>query len=159
VVTASVSTTTATLGGGLRGLKLLKARGSEFRGFPRDAYTTGNDIAERVLVTDLAAHWTYNTAVVDPEANYPDLHDSVRATLAATFARVHSKSIQYSMLTMATAVLDAAPTIATLTLILPNIHHTPVDLSPFGLTNEQEILIPTQRTHSLIQATFSRETN
>jgi urate oxidase len=157
LVKATASMDAVSLGGGLDGLRLLKATGSEFRGFPRDPYTTGHDVTDRVLVTNLAAHWTYTQSEVVDGLDYPSVHARVHSLLAATFADVHSKSIQFSMRAMAAAVLDNVPSIATITLTLPNIHHNVADLTPFGLTNDREVLIPTERTHSLIEAEFSRD--
>jgi urate oxidase len=39
---------------------------------------------------------------------------------------------------------------------LPNIHHTPVDLSPFGLPNDNEIFVVSDRPFGLIEATIAR---
>jgi urate oxidase len=41
-------------------------------------------------------------------------------------------------------------------MVLPNLHHWLVDLSPFGLTNDREIYIATTEPHGLIEATVRR---
>jgi hypothetical protein len=40
---------------------------------------------------------------------------------------------------------------------LPNIHHTPVDLSPFDLANDNEIFVVSDRPFGLIEATVTRD--
>ena len=41
-------------------------------------------------------------------------------------------------------------------MALPNLHHWLVDLSPFGLENDNEIFIATTEPHGLIEATVRR---
>ena len=41
-------------------------------------------------------------------------------------------------------------------LSLPNKHHLPVDLSPFGLENKNEIFVATEEPYGLIEATLTR---
>ncbi len=41
-------------------------------------------------------------------------------------------------------------------MVLPNLHHWLVDLSPFGLDNDHEIYTPTTEPHGLIEATVRR---
>ena len=42
-------------------------------------------------------------------------------------------------------------------LTMPNRHHLLVDLSHFGLTNENEIFVATEEPFGLIEATVTRE--
>jgi urate oxidase len=39
---------------------------------------------------------------------------------------------------------------------LPNKHHIPVDLAPFGLENRNEIFVATEEPFGLIEATIRR---
>jgi urate oxidase len=39
---------------------------------------------------------------------------------------------------------------------MPNKHHPPVDLSPFGLENRNEIFVATEEPHGLIEAMVVR---
>jgi urate oxidase len=57
---------------------------------------------------------------------------------------------------MGQAVLDAVPEVAEIHLVMPNRHHLPVDLTPFGLTNCNEIFVATEEPFGLIQATVRR---
>ena len=42
------------------------------------------------------------------------------------------------------------------TLVMPNKHHLPVDLARFGLENRNEIFVPTDEPHGLIEGTVTR---
>jgi urate oxidase len=41
--------------------------------------------------------------------------------------------------------------------VMPNKHHLPFDLSRLGLENRNEIFVPTDEPHGLIEATLVRE--
>jgi urate oxidase len=53
-------------------------------------------------------------------------------------------------------VLSAYEEIAEITITLPNRHHLPVDLSPFGLEDKNEIFVATEEPHGVIEATVTR---
>jgi urate oxidase len=42
-------------------------------------------------------------------------------------------------------------------LTLPNKHHFPVDLTPFGLDNPGEVFVATDRPYGLIEGTVQRD--
>jgi len=142
---------------GVRDLVVLKSTGSEFAGFLVDDYTTLAPTHDRVLATSLTAGWTYAT---DGGAGPPDwdaTYDAVRRTLLDRFAHVHSLALQQSLWEMGRAVLEAAPSIASIELVAPNIHHIAVDLAPFGLANDGEVFHVTDRPYGLIEVTVGRE--
>ena len=142
---------------GVRDLVVLKSTGSEFAGFLVDDYTTLAPTHDRVLATSLTAGWTYAT---DGGAGPPDwdaTYDAVRRTLLDRFAHVHSLALQQSLWEMGRAVLEAAPSIASIELVAPNIHHIAVDLTPFGLANDGEVFHVTDRPYGLIEVTVGRE--
>jgi urate oxidase len=57
---------------------------------------------------------------------------------------------------MGEAALAAVPEITTIRLSLPNKHHLLVDLSRFGLENNNEIFVATDEPFGLIEATIRR---
>jgi urate oxidase len=57
---------------------------------------------------------------------------------------------------MGQAVLDVNEEVTAIRLVMPNRHHLPVDLTPFGLQNRNEIFVATEEPHGLIEATLSR---
>ena len=58
---------------------------------------------------------------------------------------------------MGEAVLKATPEIVEIRMSMPNKHHFVVDLSPFGLTNENEVFYASDRPYGLIEGTLMRE--
>jgi len=54
-------------------------------------------------------------------------------------------------------VLEARPEVAEVRLTLPNRHHYPVDLTPFGLTNGNEVFVAGDRPYGLIEGTVTRD--
>jgi urate oxidase len=57
---------------------------------------------------------------------------------------------------MGQAVLDTFEDVTAIRLTMPNKHHLPVDLRPFGLENRNEIFVPTEEPFGLIEATLVR---
>ncbi|UMG91465.1 amidohydrolase family protein [Nocardioides sp. TF02-7] len=91
---------------GLTGLVLLKTTGSEFRGFPRDRFTTLAETEDRVLATSVTATWRYAAA---GGVDFDTAHAAVRAALVDAFARTHSRALQQTIHAMGGAALDACP--------------------------------------------------
>ncbi|GAA1240455.1 urate oxidase [Prauserella halophila] len=139
---------------GLTGLTVLKSTGSEFHGFPRDDYTTLAETDDRILATALTARWRYGaTGGIDWTASF----EEIRRILLETFATKHSLSLQQTLYAMGEAVLEARPEVAEIRLSLPNKHHFLVDMSPFGLTNENEVFYAADRPYGLIEGTVLRD--
>ncbi|MEU5258073.1 factor-independent urate hydroxylase [Amycolatopsis sp. NPDC021455] len=138
---------------GIDGLTLLKSTGSEFHGFPRDKYTTLAETADRILATAVTARWRYQGEDIDWAAS----HAEIRWLMLETFATKHSLSLQQTLYAMGAAVLEARPEVAEVRLSLPNKHHFLVDLSPFGLKNENEVFYAADRPYGLIEGTILRD--
>lgn len=136
---------------GFSGLPILKTHGSAFEEFTRDKFTTLWEAPDRLLATEITAHWLYGTAEVDFEASWHD----VRRILIESFVEHDSHSMQHSLHTMGTAVLDGHPEIAEITLSLPNKHHLEVDLRPFGIRSD-EVFFPVDDPHGTIEGTVRR---
>ncbi|WP_103337494.1 factor-independent urate hydroxylase [Amycolatopsis sp. CA-126428] len=138
---------------GIDGLTLLKSTGSEFHGFPRDEYTTLAETGDRILATAVTAKWRYQGEDLDWAAS----HREIRRVLLETFATKHSLSLQQTLYAMGSAVLEARPEVAEVRLSLPNKHHFLVDLSPFGLKNDNEVFYAADRPYGLIEGTILRD--
>ncbi|MEC3976354.1 factor-independent urate hydroxylase [Amycolatopsis sp. H20-H5] len=138
---------------GLDDLVVLKSTGSEFHGFPREKYTTLPETDDRILATAVTARWRYQGDGIDWTAS----HAEVRRILLETFATKHSLSLQQSLYAMGEAVLEARPEVAEVRLSLPNKHHFLVDLSPFGLKNDNEVFYAADRPYGLIEGTVLRD--
>jgi urate oxidase len=138
---------------GVDGLVVLKSAGSEFHGFPRDRYTTLAETGDRILATAVTARWRHAAGEVDWAASFGE----VRRTLLEAFATKHSLSLQQTLYAMGEAVLLAREEIAEVRLSLPNKHHFAVDLTPFGLTNDNEVFHVADRPYGLIEGTVLRD--
>lgn len=140
-------------GAGLADLVVLKSTGSEFWGFAKDRYTTLEETRDRILATAVAARWRFATL----DVAWAESFLAARQALLETFARHHSLSLQQTLYEMGKAVLESRTEIAEVRLSLPNRHHFPVDLSPFGLSNENELFSVADRPYGLIEGTVRRE--
>jgi len=152
-----LATVTATRGGisveaGVEDLIVMKTTRSAFAGFPRDRYTTLPDTDDRLMATRITAVWRYGSPDIDADATFA----AVRTTLLEVFADHDSPSVQASIWIIARAMLERHDEIDEVRMVLPNLHHWRVDLSPFGLENDLEIYTPTTEPHDVIEATVRR---
>ncbi len=152
-----VSTVAATRDGvvveaGVEDLTVMKTTRSAFSGFPRDRFTTLAETDDRLMATRLTAIWRYGA----PDLDYDATWGAVRATLLATFADHDSRSVQHSIWIMGRAMLEAHEELAEVRLALPNLHHWPADLAPFGMANDKLVYVATTEPYGLIEATVRR---
>lgn len=138
---------------GLTGLVLLSSTASEFHGFPRDRFTTLAETTDRILATAVDARWRHLDAGSDWGKSFAGALDA----LTKGFVDTYSYSLQQTLFAMGSSVLSARPEIAEIRLALPNKHHYLVDLSPFELTNDNEVFIAGDRPYGLIEGTVSRD--
>lgn len=153
--TATVSSTReeTTVRGGIVGLVVLKTTRSAFNDFIRDEYTTLKETRDRILSTVICANWAYGKDETQPGA----LWSGVRQVILETFAEHESLSVQQTLYAIGEAVLFNFDTIREIHLSLPNKHYLSVDLSPFHLDNPDEIFVPTDEPHGLIEATLRKD--
>jgi urate oxidase len=138
---------------GLTDLVVLKTTGSEFRGFPRDRYTTLAETRDRILATAVTARWRYTRTDLDFDACFA----GVRTALLETFAATHSLALQQSLYAMGEAVLSQFPDVAEIRMSMPNRHHFLADLSAFGLDNPDVVYHAADRPYGLIEGTVLRD--
>lgn len=137
---------------GIENLVVLKTKGSAFEGYKKDRFTTLKETSDRLLATAIKATWTYRTGSV---AFGPCRHQA-REAILKTFMERESPSVQHTANAMGEAVLEAVPEITDIRLTLPNKHCLLVDLGPFGLENPNEIFVPTDEPHGLIEVYLKR---
>ena len=140
---------------GIEDLTVLKTTKSGFVGFERDAWTTLPEVDDRIMATKVTATWGYGPAALAPGFDFDAVHGRLVERLLATLAEHVSPSVQTSIWIMASAMLDAEPSIEWVRMVLPNLHHWTVDLTPFGLANG-EVYVATTEPHGLIDATVRR---
>ncbi len=152
--TAEVSGTREgnTIRAGIEDLAVLKTSQSAFEGFLRDPYTTLKETRDRILSTNVRAVWLYE----GDEVPFSPTWHGVRQALLESFAEHDSHSLQHTLYAMGEAVLKSFDVIREIRLSLPNQHYNLVDLSPFGLVNENEVYLPADEPHGLIEATLRK---
>jgi urate oxidase len=132
---------------GLTDLVVLKSTGSEFWGFPEVEYTSLVETTDRILATAVSSRWRYSGTDVGWDKSFA----SVRQILLDQFAGTHSYSLQQTLYAMGTRIIETVPAICEVRLALPNKHHFLVDLSPFGMTNADEVYFAADRPYGLIE--------
>jgi urate oxidase len=138
--------------GGIEELLVLKTTGSGFEGYIKDRFTTLAETNDRIFSTVIAATWRY----ANPDADYGILWREIRRIVLETFAEHESPSVQQTLYLTGKRVLETFEAIAEIRLSLPNKHCLLVNLQPFGLENNNEIFVPTDEPHGLIEATIQR---
>src|SRR3954469_19401468 len=138
---------------GLTDLVVLKTTGSEFRGFPRDRYTTLPETRDRILATAVTARWRYTSTELD----FADCFAGIRALLLETFAATHSLALQQTLFAMGEAVLERFGEVAEIRLSMPNRHHFLQDLGAFGLDNPDVVYHADDRPYGLIEGSVVRD--
>lgn len=137
---------------GVTGLKILKTADSAFSNFHSDDFTTLAETDDRMMATVMTADWRYGSDDVD----WGDSVSAVRDILLATFAEHDSASLQHTLYAMGEAVLTQRPEITDIHLLLPNVHHLLMDLTPYGLDNPNRVFIATTEPYGVIEATVVR---
>jgi urate oxidase len=150
VVTKSRTATIAE--GGIDGLLVLKTTGSGFAGYIKDRFTTLKETNDRIFSTVVTARWRY----ANVEADYGFLWREIRRIVLETFAQHESPSVQQTLFLAAKLALETFDAVAEIRLSLPNKHCLLVNLQPFGMENDNEIFVPTDEPHGLIEATIRR---
>jgi urate oxidase len=152
IATVAASRGLTTVEAGVEDLVAMKTTRSAFKGFPRDRYTTLAETDDRLMASKITAIWRYGS----PDLDFDETFQAVRTTLLEVFADHDSPSVQTSIWIMARAILERHDAVDEVRMVLPNLHHWLVDLSPFGLANDGEVYISTTEPHGLIEATVRR---
>jgi urate oxidase len=153
--TASVTRagTNAWVVAGVTGLVVLKTAGSAFEGFLRDRFTTLEETGDRILATEVAARWRYGRAAADWSKSF----ETARRFLLEAFANHDdSRSLQHTLYVMGEALLEACPEVDEVRMVMPNRHHVPVDLAPYGMRNQGTVFVATDRPFGVIQGEVVR---
>ena len=137
---------------GIEDLLVLKTTGSGFSGFIKDRYTTLKETDDRIFATSVKVMWRYPNR----QAPFKSIWRGVRQMILETFAEHDSLSVQQTLYAIGEVVLNTYDEITEISLSLPNKHCLLVDLTPFGMTNENQIFLPIDEPHGLIEARMKR---
>jgi urate oxidase len=139
---------------GLENLQVVKTSGSGFEGYLHDPFTRLKETSDRILATAVKASWLYS----DNEIPFSVYWHGVRQAILDAFVEHESRSMQYTLQAIAEAVLERYADIAEIRLCLPNQDCRLVDLSLFGLENNNEVFAPAEEPFELIEARLRRKT-
>ena len=142
----------ASITAGIADLVVMKTSHSGFEGYPRDEFTTLPETKDRLFATSMTTTWTYS----DRNIEFAPVFLAVRKTLLETFARHDSLSVQHTLYAMGQRVLDSIDVVRSISIEMPNRHHLPINLTPFGMENRNEVFVATEEPHGLIKATLTR---
>jgi urate oxidase len=143
---------TTSVVGGIDGFKILKSTDSAFSGYLKDSFTTLPETRDRIFSTTVAATWKYGS----DQADFVAARNAIRDAIVRTFATHMSESVQQTLYAMGEAALGKCSAIENIRLSLPNSHCLLINLKPFGMENANEIFVPTDEPHGLIEATMTR---
>lgn len=137
---------------GISDLLILKTTDSGFSNFKRDALTTLKNTEDRIFATSLTALWDYSAHA----KNFAELRTAVQSKLLSSFANHKSLSVQHTLYDMGKTVLETVDHVDKIDLDMPNKHNLLVNLSPFNMTNENEIFVVTDDPFGVIKGTLER---
>jgi urate oxidase len=112
---------------------------------------------DRIFGTAIAASWTYRGPDSSQAVSYGTTWHTVRETMLEVFAGHDSQGVQHTLYAMGEAILDRVDAIGEIHLAMPNRHCLLVDLAPFGMDNPNEVFVPIDEPHGLIEATLRRD--
>ena len=138
---------------GIKDLLILKTIDSSFTGYPKDQYTTLQETNDRIMSTQCEVTWEYTSNSLD----FDSLYVKIRASLLQSFATHKSLSVQHTLYAMGEQVLKDFPDVKEISLKLPNKHHIPMNLEPFGMENRNDIFIATEEPFGFITGTVTRQ--
>ena len=142
----------STLVSGIDGFAFMKSTQSGWANYVKDRYTTIPETADRICATSMVASWKWE----GQPASYSATNARILATLLEVFATTYSRSVQDSLYRMGEAALAAVPEISEISMACPNMHFIPMNLSAFGLDNNNDVFLPTDEPHGQIECTVGR---
>ena len=137
---------------GIDSFTFMKSTESGWENFYKDKYSTIQPTHDRMCATAMVASWTWS----GKPASYPAANKTILDTLLKVFATTYSPSVQNSLFHMGEAALAAVPEISQISMACPNIHFILMNLSAFGMDNNNDLFLPTDEPHGQIECTIAR---
>ncbi|MGC4003276.1 MAG: urate oxidase [Pirellulales bacterium] len=138
---------------GIAGLQVLKTTRSGFVGFIKDRYTTLPEVTDRIFATTINAEWDYG----DLEIDFNATHDAALTAILEIFSAHDSLAVQQTIFAIGEEILARVPAVTTVSMTMPNQHRIPFNLTPLGLTNDNDIFVTTSEPYGLIHGTVVRD--
>ena len=142
----------STLSSGIDGFAFMKSTQSGWENYVEDRYTTIPPTADRMCATSMVASWKWS----GKPASYVATNAKILDTVLEVFSTTYSKSVQDSLYRMGEAALAAVPEISEISMACPNMHFIPMNLSAFGMDNNNDVFLPTDEPHGQIECTVGR---
>jgi len=152
VEVSSIRGGATTMSSGIDGFAFMKSTQSGWENYVKDIYTTIPPTADRMCATSMVASWKWS----GKPASYPATNKKILDTALEVFSMTYSKSVQDSLYRMGEAALVAVPEISEISIACPNMHFIPMNLSAFGLDNNNDVFLPTDEPHGQIECTVGR---
>ena len=140
------------LSSGIDGFTFMKSTQSGWENYVKDSYTTIPPTADRMCATSMVASWKWSGKPL----SYTATNTKILDTLLEVFSTTYSKSVQDSLYRMGEAALAAVPEISEISMACPNMHFIPMNLSAFGMDNNNDVFLPTDEPHGQIECTVGR---
>ncbi|HMH20559.1 MAG TPA: urate oxidase [Puia sp.] len=137
---------------GIKDLLILKTADSGFEHYKKDPYTTLKETSDRIFSTQCEVSWIYHS----PYPDFMESYEGIRLNLLQTFAGHKSLSVQHTLYAMGEKVLADFAAVKEITLRMPNKHHIPFNMEPFGLINGNEVFMATDEPYGYITGTVVR---
>jgi urate oxidase len=137
---------------GIDGFAFMKSTQSGWENYLKDKYTTIPPTADRMCATSMVASWKWSAKPKD----YGALNAKILDTMLEVFGTTYSKSVQDSLYRMGEAALAAVLEISEISMACPNMHFILMNLSAFGLDNNNDVFLPTDEPHGQIECTVGR---
>ncbi|KAM4022812.1 uricase-like isoform 2-T2 [Anomaloglossus baeobatrachus] len=144
---------------GIKDLRVLKTTQSGFEGFLKDRYTTLPEVKDRCFSTIVNCKWKYGSY---KGLNFEAVWGTVKQIVLDTFSGPYDKgeyspSVQKTLYDIQKLCLSRVPEIEQVEVSLPNKHYFTIDMSKFGLSNNDEILLPSDKPYGNITGTVRRK--
>lgn len=137
---------------GVSGFTFLKSTQSGWAGYVKEPFTTLQETHDRIAATAMDASWRWHSVPHD----YDETRQVILDAMLKVFAGTYSQSIQDSLYRMGMVALAAVPEIEQISLACPNKHYIPVNFTPFGIENRNEVFTATDEPHGQIECTVGR---
>jgi urate oxidase len=137
---------------GVSAFTFMKSTQSGWEHYVHDRFTTIPETADRMAATAMDASWRWTSAPAD----YDEANGDILNALLKVFATTYSKSVQDSLYRMGTAALERVAEISDISMACPNKHYLLLNLTPFGLDNQNQVFVATDEPHGQIECTVGR---
>lgn len=141
-----------TVESGVKDFTFMKTTQSGWANYVKDKYTTIPETHDRMAATAMEASWRWSRA----PASYEAANAAILEALLKVFATTYSRSVQDSLYRMGMAALAAVPELLDISMACPNKHYLPLNLTPFGLDNNNQVFVATDDPHGQIECTVGR---